>query len=222
MRQKVTKGWLSIWLYVILFASGIITGVLVTHWQVWDAGTKLFAMAAALLPIHVMEEWHFPGGFHTMYNLMKDSEHTDRYSMNQLCDMWTNFIGVIFSCVVLVIGVSPVFLIMQVFLCCAEIFGHFSGGIFLYKKFKDKGKKTIYSPGLFTTLFGYIPIAIGILICLFTVDRPALWQIPMALICSVLLGGFSLNCVEKLCRDTESPYRFTWGTGYLSRFGCHE
>lgn len=218
MRQKLARGWLSVWLYVILFVSGIITGSLFSHWEAWDEGTKLFAIAAALLPVHVMEEWHFPGGFHTMYNLMKGSDKTDRYPMNQLSDMWTNFIGVIFSCVVLLIGVNPIFLIMQLFLCCAEIFGHFSGGIFLYRKFRNKGKKTIYNPGLLTTVIGYIPLAVGIAVCLVTSYRPALWQIPVALVCSVLLGGFSLKVVEQLCKNPESPYRFTWGDGYLKKY----
>lgn len=218
MRQKLAKGWLSIWLYLILFISGIIMGTLVSHWNAWDTGTKLFALASALLPVHVMEEWHFPGGFHTMYNMMKGSDHTDRYPMNQLSDMWTNFIGVVFSCAVLLIGVNPFFLIMQLFLCCAEIVGHFSGGIFLYWKFKNNGKKTLYNPGLFTTILGYLPIAVGIVICLFTSQKPALWQIPAALICAVLLGGFSLKVVEQLCKNPESPYAFTWGDGYLKKY----
>lgn len=215
--KNITKIWLSCWLYVIIMIAGIILGFLISNRHVWDIGTKLFAMATALLPIHVLEEWHFPGGFHTMYNLMKGSDTPDRYPMNQLSDMWTNFIGVIFGCVVLAVGVNPVFLIMQLFLCCAELFGHISGGIFAYKRFRSNGKKTIYNPGLFTTLFGYLPIAVGIIVCLFTSSRPSLWQIPVALVCSVALGAFSLKAVESICKSKDTPYGYTWGNGYFTK-----
>ena len=216
--QKWIKGWLSCWLYVIVLIAGIVLGLLAANWFIWDWGTRLFALATALLPLHVLEEWHFPGGFHTMYNLMQGSEKVDRYPMNQLSDMWTNFIGVIFGCIVLAGGVNPAFLIMQLFLCCAEVSGHLSGGFFAYKRFKEHGKRTIYNPGLLTTLFGYIPIAIGIILALFTTYQPKPWQIPVALFSSMLLGGFSLKGVERICQNENSPYAYTWGNGYFAKF----
>jgi hypothetical protein len=216
--KKLTEAWLSLWLYVIIFIAGIILGLLLANWHTWDLGTKLFADATILLPLHVLEEWHFPGGFHTMYNLMKHSDHPDCYPMNQLSDMWTNLIGVIFGCTVLFIGVNPVFLIMQLFLCCAEIGGHLSGGIFAYRKFKKQGKQTIYNPGLFTAAVGYFPLGLGIIYCLLREQIPALWEIPLALCCSLALGAFSLKGVEKLCMDPHSPYGFSWGDGYFSRY----
>lgn len=218
MKVKLTKIWLSVWLYGIVLVSGVVLGCLACRWAVWSLQTKLFAFATALLPLHVLEEWHFPGGFHTMYNLMQQSDKLDRYPMNRLSDMWTNFIGVVFGCVVLAIGVRPIFLFMQLFLCIAEIFGHTTGGIFAYKKFRSKGKRTIYSPGSFTTWFGYLPIAVGIVISFFVEQPIALWQIPIALACSVLLGGFSLSGMEKICKDENTPYAYTWGNGYFEKY----
>jgi len=216
--KRITKSWLSVWLYVMVLTSGIIIGMLAAHWFAWDTGTKLFALATALLPIHVLEEWRFPGGFHTMYNLMKGSDLLDRFPMNQLSDMWTNLIGVIFGCIVLIVGVHPIFLIMQLFLCCAELFGHFYGGVFSYKRFKSKGKKTIYNPGLFTTVFGYLPIAAAIIAVLFTSNRPSIGESLIGLACSVLLGAFSLKIVENICKNKDTPYGYTWGNGYYEKF----
>ncbi len=218
MKEKLTKIWLTVWLYVIVLISGIVFGCLICNRSIWSLQTKLFAFATMLLPLHVLEEWHFPGGFHTMYNLMQKSDMIDRYPMNQLSDMWTNFIGIIFGCIVLIIGVNPIFMFMQLFLCLAEVFGHTSGGIFAYKTFKDKGKKTIYTPGSFTTWFGYIPIAIGIIISFFVEQSIALWQIPIALICSILLGGFALSGMEKICKNKNTPYAYTWGNGYFEKY----
>ncbi len=214
--KKFILNWLSCWLYVITMLSGIILGITISNWQVWDLQTKLFAFATALLPLHVLEEWHFPGGFHVMYNLMKKSNKPDSYPMNQLTDMLTNFLGVIFGCVVLFIGVNPVFMVMQLFLCCAEIFGHTSGGIFSLKYFQ--GKRTIYNPGLLTTIFGYLPLAIGIIISFFVFKAPTFIEIIIALLCSMILGYFSLPLPEKLFKDLNTPYGFTWGDGYFSKF----
>lgn len=218
MKEKLTKKWLSIWLYVINSVALVILGFLIKNWNICTFQTKIFAFATILLPIHVLEEWHFPGGFHTMYNLMKNSKDLDKYPMNMLSDMWTNFIGVIFGCIVLIVGVNPIFMFMQLFLCFAEVFGHTSGGIFAYRKFKNKGKKTIYSPGSFTTLFGYIPLAICIIISFFIEQGISLWQILIALICSVLLGWFALSGIEKICKNKNTPYGYTWGNGYFEKY----
>lgn len=218
MKQTLTKLWLSCWLYVITLISGIILGVTAAKWNVWDLQTKIFAFATALLPIHVLEEWRFPGGFHTMYNLMAGSEDVDRYPMNQLSDMWTNFIGVIFGCIVLSVGVNPFFAVMQLFLCAAEMFGHTNGGIFAYKKFRNAGKKTIYNPGLFTTVFGYLPVTIGLIVSFFKEQAPTWWQAVLAILCGMALGAFSLQGMEKICKDENSPYGYTWGNGYFERY----
>ncbi len=216
--KKTSKIWLSVWLYMMITVSGIIIGITICNRQAWELQQKLFAAATALLPFHVLEEWYFPGGFHTMYNLMAKSDCTDRYPMNQMSDMWTNLIGMIFGCVVLLVGVNPFFCVMQLFLCCAEVFGHFSGGIFLYRKFKNKGKRTVYSPGMATTIVGYLPIAAGIVISFFTQSAPTVTEFILAVVCGTVLGGISLNLPEKLLKDKNSPYGYTWGDGYLSKF----
>ncbi len=216
--KKIGKLWLDLWLYLMIMVSGIIIGMLVCNWQVCGLQQKLFAAATALLPFHVLEEWHFPGGFHTMYNLMAKSHCPDHYPMNRMSDMWTNLIGVFFGCVVLFVGVNPFFCVMQLFLCCAEVFGHFSGGIFLYRQFHSKGKHTVYSPGMATTLFGYIPIAVGIIISFFTQSAPTVTEFILAVICGMVLGGISLNLPEKILKDENTPYGYTWGDGYLSKY----
>lgn len=216
--KKIGKLWLSVWLYIMIMASGFIIGVTICKWQEWGLQQKLFAAATVLLPLHVLEEWHFPGGFHTMYNLMAKSNCPDRYPMNRMSDMFTNLIGVVFGCIVLIIGANPFFCVMQLFLCGAEAFGHFSGGIYLYRKFKNSGKRTIYSPGMATTILGYIPIAVGIIISFFTQSAPSVLQFILAIFSGIALGGISLNLPEKLLKDKNTPYGYTWGNGYLSKY----
>lgn len=131
-------------------------------------------MGTIVLALHVLEEWRFPGGFHYMYNIMKDSDLPDRYPMNQPSDMWTNWLGIIFGCFCLIIGITPLLATMQLLLCLGEMQSHFSGGVFVKKRFKAQGKQTIYNPGLFTTLFGYIPLAIALIVSFFVQQAPTL------------------------------------------------
>lgn len=219
--NRFARFWLSAWLYFMVLASGVIVGITISKWDLWGLQEKLFAAATALLPFHVLEEWYFPGDFHTMYNLMARSNCPDRYPMNQMSDMFTNLIGMVFGCLVLIVGVSPFFCVMQLFLCCAEVFGHFSGGIFLYRKFKYCGKRTIYSPGMATTVFGYIPIGVGIIVSFVTQTAPTALQFILAAASGVALGGAALNLPEKLFKRENTPYGYTWG-GYLNKFSREE
>lgn len=107
---------------------------------------------------------------------------------------------------------------MQLFLCCAEVFGHVSGGIFLYREFHHKGKRTLYSPGMATTLLGYLPIATGLVISFFTQTGPTITEFLFAILCGMVLGSLSLNLPEKLLKSKNSPYGYIWGDGYLEKF----
>ncbi len=218
--RKIFKAWLNIWLYVITAISGVIIGIAAVKRNDWDLQTKIFAFATALLPLHVLEEWRFPGGFHYMYNIMAKSEKPDCYPMNQLSDMFTNLIGVIFGIVVLFVGVNSIFLIMQLFLCIAEIFGHTKGGIFSYKRFKAKGKKTIYNPGMFTAIFGYLPVATAIFVFFITDNPPLWWQWLIGIGCGIVLGTISLKFPEKVTQNENSPYGYDWGNGYFEKFNA--
>lgn len=216
--RKIFKAWLNVWLYVIVFISGVVIGVAVVKRNEWSLQTKIFAYATALLPLHVLEEWRFPGGFHYMYNLMADSEKPDRYPMNQLSDMLTNLIGIAFGVTVLFIGLNSVFSVMQLFLCVAEIFGHAKGGIFSYNKFKKNGKKTIYNPGLCTTVFGYLPVAAAIIIS-FIVDVSPTWQQWLVgVLCGIVLGALSLKLPEKLTKNKNTSYVYDRGNGYFDKY----
>lgn len=216
--KKFVKGWLSYWLYIIVMISGIIIGITAMKWGEWNLQTKLFALATALLPLHVLEEWHFPGGFHYMYNYLEKSHKPDRYPMNQLTDMLTNFIGVAFGCIVLVVGVIPFTAVMQCLLCAGEIMAHTKSGFTMKKELASKGKRTIYNPGLFTSLFGYLPLLIGLIISFITENAPSLLEVVLAILFGGILMGISLVGMEKLFKDQDTPYGYDWGNGYFEKY----
>ncbi|GEM_PF-5381254 len=158
MRHRATKMWLSLWLYAMVLVAGILIGLAAANWSIWDVQTKLVALSTAMLSIHVLEEWRFPGGFHYMYNEMAGSEMPDRYPMNQLSDMWINTIGTIVGCLMLAIGVNPMFALMQCLQGAGEIIAHTSAGSWALRRWRPQGKRTIYNPGLATSWLGYFPL----------------------------------------------------------------
>ena len=86
---KLISVWLKIWI-PILFVMGIgILLYLITHWTTLDAGSRFVAIIYVMLPLHCLEEWRFPGGFHYNYNMLRRSQQPDRYPMNQFSDMLT-------------------------------------------------------------------------------------------------------------------------------------
>lgn len=153
-----------------------------------------------------------------MYNLMVDSDTPDRYPMNQLSDMWTNWIGILFGCFCLIVGVTPLLATMQLLLCIGEMQGHFRGGVFVKKRFAAKGKRTIYNPGLFTTIFGYVPLAVAIVVSFFVQQAPTLLEVVLAIVCAAILGALALPVPEKICKDKNTPYGYNWGNGYFEKY----
>ncbi|MGN1444188.1 MAG: HXXEE domain-containing protein [Acutalibacteraceae bacterium] len=216
--RKLVKGWLSCWTYVITAVAGVLIGLTAANWTEWNLQTKLMALSTALLALHVLEEWYFPGGFHYIYNLMTKSETPDRYPMNQLTDMLTNLIGILFGCVALIVGVNPVLALMQFILCCGEVICHTLSGFFIRKMFKAKGKRTIYNPGLFTSLFGYFPIAVCFVYSFINEQTPSLRQIVLAVVFGALLIGFAVQGVEMIFKRKDTPYPYTRGNGYFEKF----
>ena len=69
------------------------TAVILWKWNEWNAELIITAAIAALIPIHVVEEWVFPGGFHYQYNYCMGSDQLDRYPMCRKSDMFTNLIA---------------------------------------------------------------------------------------------------------------------------------
>lgn len=220
--RKITTIWLSIWLYVIVAIAGILIGLVAANWTMWTMQTKLVALGTALLAFHVLEEWRFPGGFHYMYNVMANSQLPDRYPMNQLSDMWTNWIGIVFGCFCLIIGVTPMLAVMQLLVCLGEILAHTKSGFWVRKRFAPYGKKTIYNPGLFTSIFGYFPLAIALIVSFFVEKPPTIPDVLLAILFGGILMAIALPDVEKLCKREDTPYGYTWGDGYFEKFKQEE
>ncbi len=219
--EKIINAWLSIWLYVMV-GIGIFLGALVwKNRKRWDKINLLCTLAIIVLILHVIEEWVLPGGLHYSYNVAHGSSLLSRYPMNRLTDMITNFGAVVLGCVVLKLwGFRKSAGIAVMMFSAFEVVMHIAIGIQDMSIFGKYGMNVLYSPGLVTSLFGFLPVCVGLAVCLFKSkgERPRLVQWVMAIAATALLGALLINLPEALLGKEDSPYEFT-DRGYYEQFG---
>lgn len=225
MNKKTGFNWWcdKAWIYVgciISFAMVILTLV---NWNTWSDGLKVLAGIAILIPVHVLEEWVFPGGFHYQYNIALYKSDTPKcYPMNRGSDMYTNLVTTIAYAIVTIIcmttggAVRPGLVLGTVMFCALELIGHTYMGTKMYLKFKNKGKKTIYGPGSITCYWVFVPFGI----------IGAMWLNGQSLefidwiIAFGILAFIAIVCImipEGTLKRKDSPYYFE-SFGYFDRF----
>lgn len=85
--------------------------------------------------------------------------------------------------------------------------------------FAQYGMNTIYSPGLVTSLFGFLPVSIAIGLHLFKKEnRPSMLQWVMAVAAMFGFCFLLINLPEDLLGSEGTPYGFT-NRGYYERYG---
>lgn len=218
--ETILQGWLSIWLYVMV-AIAIYLGVLIwKNRKTWDKINILCTLDIIVLVLHVLEEWVLPGGLHYSYNIAHGSSLLSRYPMNRLTDMITNFGGVVLGCVVLKVWGFRIPAGIAVMLFSAfEVVIHVAIGIQDMALFGPYGMNTLYSPGLITSLFGFLPVCVGLAVSLLKKkeDRPRLRQWVMAVVAMFGFCFLLINLPEMTLGREDTPYEFT-NRGYYERF----
>lgn len=218
--ENIIQGWLSIWLYVM---AGIAVALFIKVYknrQTWDKTNILCTLAVIVLVLHVIEEWVLPGGLHYSYNIAHNSTLLSRYPMNRLTDMITNFGGVVLGCIVLKFwGFRKPAGIAVMLFSAFETVIHITIGIQDLGKFAPYGMNVVYSPGLVTSLFGFLPICVGLAVELFREkkNRPNIKQLIMAVVAMFGFCFLLINLPENLLGREDTPYEFT-NRGYYERF----
>ena len=185
------RTWIKVGLVIALAALAAI----LVNWNRWGTDLKVIAAIAVLIPLHVVEEWVFPGGFHYQYNVVLcQSDKPNSYPMCRLSDMFTNLVTTVFYVVLAFIAVvrgnhvNPGMLMGTLAFSVLEVFAHTLMGTKMYFRFREKGKTTITG-----------------------ID----WGI-----CFGILGFIGILCVllpEKIIKDKDTPYYFE-SSGYFERF----
>lgn len=217
--ETLINAWLSIWLYV-LTGIGIVLGFLVyRNRKTWSKLDIYGALVIIVLVLHVLEEWVLPGGLHYTYNIANGGTVLSTFPMNRLTDMITNFGAVILGCIVLKFwGFKKPAGITLLLFCCMEVFMHIAIGIQDLNIFREYGMNTVYSPGIITSLFGFLPVGILLAIELFKAKpRPTILHWIIGIVATVALAFLLINLPEMLLGTEDSPYKFT-NRGYYEQY----
>ncbi len=163
MKSSYLEKWCGQpWLHCIYLLGIIMSNVLIIFWNVWDTPQKLMCALTIMIPLHVFEENTFPGGFFYMNNLGQKSESPLVYPQNKLTNMITN------------LGAETLFILMTFFtkrfeavsvvivilFGIGEVIHHTRDGISMYRRYKNKGKKTLYGPGTITSYIGLLQLSV--------------------------------------------------------------
>lgn len=217
--ESIINAWLSIWLYVILGIGIYLVIKVYQNRNNWDKINIFCTLAVVVLVLHIIEEWVFPGGLHYSYNFTHNSTDLARYPMNRLTDMITNFGGILLGCIVLKFwGFRKPAGIAVMLFSFFEVVIHIVIGINSLNTFGKYGMQILYSPGLVTSLFGFLPIAVGLLFHLLKKENRA--NIKQWVIAIVVMFGFCfllINLPEMILGSEDSPYVFT-NRGYYEQF----
>ena len=150
------------WLYFV-YALGLVMLYLVIYfWNVWELPQLLMGIYTVVLALHIFEEDQFPSGFPFMNNAGFGSPEPKVYPQNRLTNMVTNLGAtiVLFVLTFFVNRFAQAALTFIVIFSVGQAGMHTKLGINMYQRYKDKGKKTIYGPGLVNTYLCMIPTAV--------------------------------------------------------------
>jgi hypothetical protein len=210
--ETLIQGWLSVWLYVMAWIAIVLGALIWKNRGTWSKTNILCTLAIIVLVLHVLEEWVLPGGLHYSYNITNGGTVLSCYPMNRLTDMITNFGGVVLGCVILKFwGFKKPAGISVMLFSFAEFVMHFAIGIQDMGRFGKYGMNILYSPGLITAMFGFLPIAIGLAIELFKPSakpRPTVLQWIMGVAAMFAFAFLLISLPEMLLKDENSPYKF--------------
>ncbi|MDO4154073.1 MAG: HXXEE domain-containing protein [Clostridia bacterium] len=217
--ETIINAWLAIWLYVMMGIGIYLSWLVYKNRKTWDFINIICTLAIVVLVLHVIEEWVLPGGLHYSYNIDHNSTILSRYPMNRLTDMITNFGGVLLGCIVLKFwGFRKPAGIAVMLFSVFEVVIHIVIGIHSMHTFGAYGQNVLYSPGLITSLFGFLPICIALAVHLFKkANRPTRTQWIMAIVAMFGFCFLLINLPEMTLGDENSPYVFT-DRGYYEQF----
>jgi hypothetical protein len=171
MIRRLDKWCDNLWIYFSCIV-GIITAIwLCINWETLSLGVKGCAFVAIIMPLHVIEEWKFPGGLHLFYNTLfgkkMGTKHLDKYPMSRFTDMVTNLVMQIFPLLFILLlkpaKLSNEFAVCIMLFSFIEVVAHTTAGTICLIWYHKKGKRTIYNPGFATAYLMFLPAGIYLL-----------------------------------------------------------
>ena len=149
------------WLYVVYLEGVVMLCALPIGLASWDTPKIIGCLLVIFLAAHVFEENTWPAGFFYQNNLGVGSKDPMVYPQNMLTNMITNLGLLTLISVFMLTGIVPDAMLVTLagMFGVGECIGHTRGGILMYRRFRDAGKRTLYAPGLANTYLCLLPLS---------------------------------------------------------------
>ncbi len=192
------------WSTIGLFSAMVAGTYLISAWNEIVLLQKLLILNFIVVLLHQFEEYSWPGGFPVVANMvMMPSKKPDRYPLNQNSSMVANLIFAYGFYLLPVFFPNVIWLGLATILigAIAQFFGH---AIFVNIKLKS-----LWSPGVFTDVFGWIPIGAVYIWYILENNLVDLWILLLAVVWAAVFMYLNFMVIEqKLLGDKNSPYPF--------------
>ncbi|MBV4239320.1 HXXEE domain-containing protein [Phocaeicola dorei] len=186
---------------------GILTIIIaIILWKEMSLLQGLAVLNFGVLNLHVFEEFRLPGGFPKFANTMfamKDSPHPDRYPLNRMSALLTNWITA------LVLYLPSIIWPDAIWFGLAPILFGGAAQLLMHGVYNNILLKRFYNAGLCAVVFGHVPIMIVYIHYIVTHNMVTAWDWVWGVAIMVVwyIVGVRL-IINKAFEDINSPYPF--------------
>ena len=165
-----------------------------------------------------------PGGFHYFYNISSEAVLRDRYPMNELTDMITNFGGALIWFILVQTnkyGRKMSFAVML--FSFTEVAIHLLGAASSRALLLENGAYSpFYTPGMTTALVCWLPLGIAYLVY-FVKTKIKKWDVIGGVAILVVLSVLLIVAPESMLKSEDTPYVYDnagWYEQYIDDSGA--
>lgn len=218
MMYSIAEWFIHIWLYAISGVTGGMICYLAIKWRKISTQKKLLGLFTIAITLHILEEWVWPAGLAYIHNLWLNSPRPSAYPMNQFSDMITNSLAVIIMLLVMwKLSENAVAGLTAALFGIGEACAHTQLGIVSVQKFHKQGLLFPYSPGLATAIFGFLVIAILLIVNLKKQKQLHWTTFGLAIISLIVIMLILVVIPEGGLKDLHTRYAFP-SAGFYQQF----
>lgn len=204
--------FLRIWMYLLAGAAGAVGFYLFSNWKSVSMQKKLTGLFIVALACHMLEERVYPAGYSYIFNIALSS------NMNRLGVMVCNVLFVVLALLAFwKLSEKAGVLITVAIMGFVEFGIHIALGIQSLGLFSSAGQVLPYSPGLFTSVFFFLPISVCAIVHLVKMKALSLKNIGVGLLGTLIIGLGVILMPQVVFNDPDGTYVYP-DQGYYEQY----
>lgn len=185
----------------------IVLFIIIIFWKDMSLLQGLAVLNFAVINLHVFEEFRLPGGFPKFANTMfamKNSPAPDRYPLNRMSALMTNWLSAI------VLYVPPIIWPNAIWFGLAPILFGGVAQLIMHGIYNNILLKRFYNAGLASVLLGHVPIMIVYVHYIVINDMVTIWDWVLGTLIMIVWYIVGVRIIiSKTFENLNSPYAFS-------------